>query len=134
MTIESSDLVDIVRVTCFIAFSPTSRHGGKDYKVTGPQLMTLEELGHRVSAGLKRDIRVDMVEIRSMRDILLEIVPNEESVAYLLEMWGLQWRLNGRRFEVTRDLEALTGQSGKTLMEYFEDNSHAFSAPMQRVN
>ncbi|RUS34507.1 hypothetical protein BC938DRAFT_480040 [Jimgerdemannia flammicorona] len=134
MTIESSDLGDIVRATCFVAFSPTSRHGGKEYKVTGPQLMTLEELGHRVSAGLRRDIRVDMVEMPSLREILLEVVPNEESVAYTLEMWGLQWRLNGRRFEVTRDLEALTGQSGKTLVEYFEDNRNAFSVPIQSVN
>ncbi|KAG0164442.1 hypothetical protein DFQ28_009116 [Apophysomyces sp. BC1034] len=124
ITVESSNMFDIARATAFIAHSPTARHGRNAYKITGPQLLTLQEVSQRVLTGLRRDIAINLIDdIDSLKQILCDCVGNEDHVVFMLEMWGLQQqKLSGRRFEVTRDLEALTGQSGKTLNEYFEED------------
>jgi hypothetical protein len=69
------------------------------------------------------------MDMRSLKHVLGETMGSDDKVAFLLEMWGLQQRLEGRRFEVTRDLELLTGQSGKTIGEYFKEDSvkHIFT-------
>ncbi|KAI8379169.1 uncharacterized protein BYT42DRAFT_545571 [Radiomyces spectabilis] len=122
-TVETSNMLDIARAVACIAHSPVSRHGNQAYKVTGPQLLTLQELSTRVLIGLRRDVAVNTMDMPTLKQILCDSIGNEEHVVFLLEMWGLQQKLHGRRFEVTRDLEALTGQSGKTLNEFFEDDS-----------
>ncbi|KAI9323135.1 hypothetical protein BX666DRAFT_12714 [Dichotomocladium elegans] len=123
-SVESSSMLDIAHATACIAHSPTRRHSSSVYKLTGPQLLTLEEVGARVLNGLRRDDgAVNITDMEGLADILYESIGNEEHVAFLLEVWGLQQKSNvGRRFEITRDLEALTGQSGKTLNEFFEDD------------
>ncbi|KAG2197445.1 hypothetical protein INT46_009915 [Mucor plumbeus] len=124
-SVESSNLNDIARAAAYIAHSPTSRHGGKDYKLTGPQLLTLREVGSNVLHGLGRDIQVDTMDIQRLRQILAHSIGNQDHADFLLEIWGLQQQqqIVGRRFEITRDMEALTGQSGKTLLEYFQDDN-----------
>ncbi|KAF7721996.1 hypothetical protein EC973_003878 [Apophysomyces ossiformis] len=124
ITVESSNMLDIARATAFIAHSPTIRHSRNAYKITGPQLLTLQEVSERVLRGLQRDIAINLIDdIDTLKKILCDCVGNEDHVVFMLEMWGLQQqKVSGRRFEVTRDLEALTGQSGKTLNEYFEED------------
>lgn len=122
--VESSSLLDIAHAAACIAHSPTLRHSASVYKLTGPQLLTLEEVSARVMTGLRRDDgSVNHVDLDVLSQILYESIGNREHVAFLLEVWGLQQLQKiGRRFEITRDLEALTGQSGKTLNEFFEDD------------
>lgn len=129
ITVESCNMQDIARAVSFIAFSPTTRHSSNVYKLTGPQLLTLQELSERVSAGLGRDLPVDAMDMRSLKHVLSDTMGSDDKAVFLLEMWGLQQRLEGRRFEVTRDLELLTGQSGKTIGDYFKDDhvQHIFT-------
>lgn len=129
ITVESCNMQDIARAVSFIAFSPTARHSSNVYKLTGPQLLTLQELSERVSAGLGRDLPVDAMDMRSLKHVLSDTMGSDDKAIFLLEMWGLQQRLEGRRFEVTRDLEQLTGQSGKTIGDYFKDDNvkHIFT-------
>lgn len=123
-SVESSNLNDIARAAAYIAHSPTSRHGGKDYKLTGPQLLTLREVSSNVLHGLGRDIQIDTMDIHRLRQVLAQSEGNKDHADFLLEIWGLQQQqIVGRRFEITRDMEALTGQSGKTLLEYFQDDN-----------
>lgn len=119
-SVESSNLDDIARAGAYIAHSPTSRHGGKEYKLTGPQLLTLEEVCCNVLHGLGRNIQVDPTDVCRLKDILTESIGDQNHADYLLEIWGLQ-KQQRCRIEITRDLEALTGQSGKTLLEYIQD-------------
>ncbi|KAI9029585.1 hypothetical protein CLU79DRAFT_734829 [Phycomyces nitens] len=130
-TVESSNLLDIARATATVLYGPTARFSNIDYRITGPQLLTLQEVSARVLSGLKKDHTIDGMDVQNLTDVLRESVGNEEHVQFLMEMWGLQRKLGGRRFEVTRDLEALTGQSGKTLNEFFEDQHviDSFLAP-----
>ncbi|KAL0075664.1 hypothetical protein J3Q64DRAFT_1769303 [Phycomyces blakesleeanus] len=132
-TVESSNLLDIARATATVLYSPTSRFANNDYRITGPQLLTLQEVSARVLSGLKKDHTIDGMDVQNLTNVLRESVGNDEHVQFLMEMWGLQRKLGGRRFEVTRDLEALTGQSGKTLNEFFEDQHviDSFMAPTQ---
>lgn len=133
-SVESSSMTDIAQAVACIAHSPTVRHSSNVYKLTGPQLLTFGEVSARVLTGLRRDGNaVNLMDMATLQEILYESVGNKEHVAFLLEVWGLQQKqLSGRRFEVTRDLEALTGQSGKTLNEYFEDDhvQDIFRSPM----
>lgn len=125
MTIESCNMNDIVRACSYIAYSPTSRHGGKTFKITGPHLLTLQELMERLANNFNHPIRIDMMSIHDMRNVLVASLPNSDAVAYILEMWGLQERLAGfeagtQKWEITRDLEALTGEGGVSLEDYLQ--------------
>ncbi|CAO0798422.1 unnamed protein product [Mucor circinelloides] len=125
-SVESSNLDDIARAAAYIAHSPTSRHGGKEYKLTGPQLLTLREVSSNVLHGLGRSIQVDTMDVYRLKEILTESLRSQDHADFLLEIWGLQKQkqlLGRRRFEITRDLEALTGKSGKTLLEYIQDDN-----------
>ncbi|KAI9257199.1 hypothetical protein BDA99DRAFT_539306 [Phascolomyces articulosus] len=132
--IESSSMADIAQGTACIAYAPTTRHRSNVYKLTGPQLLTLEEVSTRVLTCLQRDdAELNLIDLNALEQILYESIGNKEHVAFLLEVWGLQQKsMAGGRFEITRDLEALTGQSGKTLNEYFEDDNvqDVFRSPM----
>ncbi|KAI7860753.1 hypothetical protein BDC45DRAFT_4479 [Circinella umbellata] len=132
--IESSSMADIAQGTACIAYAPTTRHRNNVYKLTGPQLLTLEEVSARVLTCLQRDdAELNLIDLNALEQILYESIGNKEHVAFLLEVWGLQQKsMAGGRFEITRDLEALTGQSGKTLNEYFEDDKvqDVFRSPM----
>ncbi|CAO3593950.1 unnamed protein product [Absidia cylindrospora] len=119
-TVESCNLEDIARAVGYIAHSPTARHAGDVYKITGPQLLTLHEVSQRMFLGLQRDHAVNRMDLSTLRQILYDSVGNNDHVGFLLEMWGLQQKK--KRFEITRDLELLTGKSGILLNEFFEDD------------
>ncbi|KAI8975975.1 hypothetical protein BDB01DRAFT_804848, partial [Pilobolus umbonatus] len=136
ITLESCNMTDIARATACVAHSPTLRHSRNSYKISSPQLLTLEEVSQRVLNGLHRDnTAINFMDIATLQQILCESIGNEDHVAFLLEMWGLHQKSVGRRLEITRDLEALTGQSGKTLKEYFEEEGvrDAFLSPTSKV-
>lgn len=120
-TVESCNLADIARATGYIAHSPTVRHAGDVYKITGPQLLTLHEVSQRMFSGLQRDHAVNKMDLSTLRQILYDSVHNDDHVGFLLEMWGLQQKKN-RHSEITRDLELLTGKSGMLLNEFFDDD------------
>jgi nucleoside-diphosphate-sugar epimerase len=129
MIFECCDLNDVVRALCHILFCPVERHGGKEYKITGPNLFTIDEIAVKASLGLKREIDVEFMSIKQLRDVLMETTTDKEEVAYLLELWGLQGYLGAsRKVQVTRDLEIITGSSGKSLREFFENSYSAFSS------
>ncbi|KAI9309277.1 hypothetical protein BJ944DRAFT_245839 [Cunninghamella echinulata] len=119
-TVESCNISDIARATGYVAHSSIFSHRTKDYKITGPQLLTLHEVSQQMFSGLQRDHAVNRMDLSNLRQILYDSVGNDDHVGFLLEMWGLQQKK--QRFEITRDLEALTGQSGKLLNEFFGDD------------
>lgn len=121
ITVESCNMIDIARATACVAHSPTLRHSKNAYKLSSPQLLTFEEVSQRVLSGLDRENTVNWIDEASLQKIIGEAVGNEDHAVFLLEMWGLQ-KVNGRRLEITRDLELLTGQSGKTLNEFLKED------------
>jgi hypothetical protein len=130
ITFECCDISDVVRASCHILVSPVQRHGGKEYKITGPNLLTTDEIAIKASLGLKREIKVEFMPIKQLKNVLMETTPDKEEVAYLLELWGLQGYLgNARKVQVTRDLEIITGKTGKSLREFFESSYDAFTSP-----
>lgn len=130
MTFECCDWSDVVRALCHILFCPVQKHGGKEYKITGPNLFTTDEIAIKASLGLKREISVEFVSLKELRKILLETTPHKEGVAYLLELWGLQGYFGtSRKVQVTRDLEIITGSSGKSLREFFVSSYGEFTSP-----
>jgi hypothetical protein len=68
--------------------------------------------------------------IKLLKKVLMETTPDKEEVAYLLELWGLQGYLGAaRKVQLTRDLEIITGSTGKSLREFFENSYSAFTSP-----
>jgi nucleoside-diphosphate-sugar epimerase len=139
ITVESCSMIDIARATACVAYSPTVRHSKNSYKITSPQLLTLEEVSQKVLQGLERETTINLMDMPTLQDILTQSIGNEDHAVFLLEMWGIQQqKLSGRRLEITRDLEVLTGQSGKTLNEYLKEDGvrDAFldhSLPLSKV-
>ncbi|CAB4407527.1 unnamed protein product [Rhizophagus irregularis] len=130
MTFECCDISDVVRASCRILVSPIQSHGGKEYKITGPNLLTTDEIAIKASLGLKREIKVEFMSIKQLKNVLMETTSDEEEVAYLLELWGLQGYLGtARKVQVTRDLEQITGSTGKSLREFFENSYDDFTSP-----
>jgi len=128
MIFECCDLSDVVRALCHILLCPVQRHGGKEYKITGPNLLTTDEIAVKASLGLGREISLEFINVNQLRSVLMEVTPDKEEVAYLLELWGLQGHLGiARKVQVTRDLEIITGGTGKSLREFFEDTRPAFT-------
>ncbi|CAG8433172.1 9573_t:CDS:2 [Diversispora eburnea] len=132
---EFCDMGDLVRAICNILYCPVQRHGGKMYKITGPNLLTTDEIAVKASLGLGREITPDFLPNNQLYQILSEVIPSKEEVAYLLELWGLQEKnyINGsynsggtRRVQVTRDLEMITGVSGTSLRDFFVNNRATF--------
>jgi hypothetical protein len=121
ITVESCNMIDIARATACVAHSPTLRHSKNAYKISSG-LLTMEEISQRVLNGLQRENTINRIDINTLQQIICESIGNEDHATFLMEMWGLQQKLSGRRLEITRDLEALTGQSGKTLNEYIEED------------
>ncbi|KAI8359912.1 hypothetical protein EDC96DRAFT_513622 [Choanephora cucurbitarum] len=118
ITVESCNMIDIARAVACVAHSPTLRHSKNAYKISSG-LLTLEEVSQRVLQGLSRENAINRIDVTALQQILSEGIGNEDHALFLMEMWGLvQQKLGNRRLEITRDLEALTGQSGKTLNEY----------------
>ncbi|RHZ72476.1 hypothetical protein Glove_242g128 [Diversispora epigaea] len=135
MIFECCDISDVVRAICNILYCPVQRHGGKIYKITGPNLLTTDEIAVKASLGLGRTITPDFLPNNQLYEILSEVIPGKEEVAYLLELWGLQGKnyINGsynsggaRRVQVTRDLEMITGGPGKSLRDFFVNNRATF--------
>ncbi|CAG8598871.1 16329_t:CDS:2 [Dentiscutata erythropus] len=124
---ECCDVSDIVRALCYVLYCPVQRYGGKEYKITGPNLLTTQEIAVKASLGLGREIKVELMSIRQLQRMLMDITSNREVAAYLLELWGLQGYVGAsRRAQVTRDLEIITGGAGKSLREFFENNREDF--------
>ncbi|KAI8085791.1 uncharacterized protein B0P05DRAFT_533747 [Gilbertella persicaria] len=120
ITVESCNMIDIARATACVAHSPTLRHGKNAYKISSG-LLTLEEVSQRVLGGLERENDIHRIDLNALQQIICESIGNEDHALFLMEMWGIQQKLSGRRLEITRDLEALTGQSGKTLNEFLKE-------------
>ncbi|KAL0581359.1 hypothetical protein ABG067_008461, partial [Albugo candida] len=89
-SIESSNLEDIARAAAYISYSPTSRHGGKQYKLTGPQLLTLKEVSTNVLSGLGHDVCVNTMDDQNLKEILAQSVNSKDQADFLMEIWGLQ--------------------------------------------
>ncbi|KAI7902451.1 uncharacterized protein BX663DRAFT_511115, partial [Cokeromyces recurvatus] len=120
ITVESCNMIDIARATACVAHSPTLRHSKNAYKISSG-LFTLEEVSEKVLHGLERENVINRIDISTLQQIICDSIGNEDHAIFLMEIWGLHQRLKGRRLEITRDLEALTGQSGKSLNEYFQE-------------
>ncbi len=122
-SIESFNLKDIARAAAYVSYSPTSRHDDKQYKLTGTQLLTLKEVSSNVLSGLGHDVCVNIMDDQNLKDMLAQSVNSKDQADFLMEIWGLQQQPARRILETTRDMEALAGQSGKTLKEFFQDDN-----------
>ncbi|CAJ0834241.1 7399_t:CDS:1 [Entrophospora sp. SA101] len=128
MTFECCDINDVARSCCHILYCPPQRHGGKEYKITGPNLLTIDEIGSKASLGLGCDIKIKLMPVNQLRQVLMDLTADNKLTAYLLELWGLQGYLGiSHKLQVTRDLELITGGGGSNLREFFENNKIAFN-------
>ncbi|CAJ0840393.1 9294_t:CDS:2 [Entrophospora sp. SA101] len=128
MTFECCDINDVARSCCHILYCPPQRHGGKEYKITGPNLLTIDEIGSKASLGLGCDIKIKLMPVNQLKQVLMDLTADNKLTAYLLELWGLQGYLGiSHKLQVTRDLELITGGGGSNLREFFENNKIAFN-------
>lgn len=92
---ESSNLDDMAEAAAYISHLAISRDDGKPYKLTGPQLLTLEEIGLSVLNGLGRDVCINTIGDNNLRNILAQSVDSKDQVNFLMEILGIKTAASG---------------------------------------
>ncbi|KAL1918248.1 uncharacterized protein VTP21DRAFT_3515 [Calcarisporiella thermophila] len=113
-TIQLHDRENVALAACVVLLCPRVR--GPEFTITGPSLLTAEELVERVGALLGQ---------RTERDVQFEAVvrgaiEHKETAEFLMELWS-----EGEA-RLTRDFEELTGEEGRSLQEYLETHRELF--------
>ncbi|KAK9766806.1 hypothetical protein K7432_003827 [Basidiobolus ranarum] len=113
-----------------------NRHQSHTYILTGPKLLTGDEIAKVASDTLKVPIVFDPVTRDECRQYLesvedLDLFRTPENVPYRIET-NLDLCELVRRREmnfVTEDMMKLTGTRGKSVAKYFEENAESFHPP-----
>ncbi|MGW0776011.1 NAD(P)H-binding protein [Streptomyces sp. NPDC002835] len=100
-------------------------HGGQEYVITGPQVLTLKEKVDALAAA--RGDRIRLVELSEQQavDQWRAAGQPEEVIGFLLEVYGNTPPV-GRT--VTDTVEKVTGRPARTFAQWAEEHAHAFRA------
>jgi uncharacterized protein YbjT (DUF2867 family) len=96
-------------------------HHGKVYEITGPRLLTLEQVTQEIAAATGRDIKFQPISIEAYTAMLRELQTPKD---YL---WLIEYLftnvLDGRNSSTTNDLEKVLGRKPKDFSEYARETA-----------
>lgn len=91
-------------------------HAGAVYEVTGPRLLSMEDVAAEISAAAGREIQYSPSTAREFAaDITRDGIPHEEAIP-LAELF--ESLLDGRNASVTTDLESVLGRPATDFADY----------------
>lgn len=98
-------------------------HGGQEYVITGPQVLTLKDKTDALAAARGREIRlVELTEEQAVEQWRAAGQP-EEVIGFLVEAYG-NTPLVGRT--VVDTVEKVTGSPARTFAEWASEHAHVF--------
>lgn len=127
---------DVASVTAAILDNPT-RHAGKTYTLTGPDLLTGVEIAGRASVGLDRPVGFRNCLPSEARNHLLALVKEcqpgrdehrADAVEAALRMFG-QVASNASGQRVTTTVQKLTARPATHIEDFFREHREHFNAP-----
>ena len=106
-----------------------SGHDGKDYKITGPQLLDMEQICAAISKQLGRTITYyDLPEDEFAAMMLKNTEIKDPAVLEQMVIMHLRAWKEGRAEVITDTFTELTGEPGTTLEDWLKTNHRLFDA------
>ena len=106
-----------------------SGHDGKDYKITGPQLLDMEQICAAISKQLGRTITYyDLPEDEFAAMMLKNTEIKDPAVLEQMVIMHLRAWKEGRAEVITDTFTELTGEPGTTLEDWLKTNHQLFDA------
>lgn len=101
------------------------RHFGRAYTLTGPEPLDHAEVARRISEVTGRGVRYEPISEDTMRDTLAsEGWPSEQADTFASLMAAIR---EGRRSDVTGDIEAVTGRAPTPFTEFAREHAADWS-------
>jgi uncharacterized protein YbjT (DUF2867 family) len=123
--ISMIDATDVASVAARILTS--GGHEGKAYLLTGPELLSYDDLAAVYSRVLGRDVRWQQVSLEDARDSMREAgMPDELAVGFP-EVMG-RYREGGVTRKLSSAVEELTGRAPRTFEEFVREHRGAYEA------
>ncbi len=114
--IDTDDIADVV-VSSFIH----EEHNGKIHELTGPRLLTFQEVTEEIAAATGRNIKFSPIDMNGYMDLLKEHHVPED---YL---WLIRYLftevLDGRNANITNDVEKVLGRKPKDFSTFAKETA-----------
>ena len=118
-------IIDVRDVARFIlAVLTGSGHDGETYEITGPELVSFQDIAAQLSEVMGREISYVDVPAEDFKQSLVHWVPDEWYVDTVSEMFELT--AQGRGALLTGNYTRVTGREPATLRQFFRDYSVSF--------
>lgn len=112
--VDADDIADVVVESLL-----DDKHVGQTYELTGPRLLTFEQVTKEISKVTGRDIKFKSLTIDEYTKMLREYQVPEDYI------WLINYLftevLDGRNSSVTNDIEKVLGRKAKDFAEYARD-------------
>lgn len=102
----------------------TPGHENKEYYITGPESYTYHQIADLFTQVLGEKIEYVPISDATLREEAKKFMPNQEAIDGMANLW--QYFRDGYYDVKTKDLETLTGSTGKPLKEWIQENAALF--------
>lgn len=117
--VDIDDLADVV-----VASLTETGHSGKQYEVTGPELLSFEEIAAKFSKHLNKEISFIEISMEAFEKALDDVGVADDVIEMLLYLFGEV--LDGRNEYLTHGIEEALGRKPKRFDEYIQSNINYF--------
>lgn len=116
--VDADDIADVV-----VAALLDNKHDGKTYELTGPELLSFQEVINKLSAALNTEIQLSQVPMGEYREILKSYqIPDD--VIWLIS-YLFSEVLDGRNESVKNDIELVLNRKATSFDSYIEKATQA---------
>lgn len=99
-------------------------HGGKEYRVTGPEALSPADKVRAIGAAAGREVRFEELTDEQARAMWRGQGWPEEGIAFMLQMWAT---VPAEVAEVTATVEQVTGRPARTFAQWAAEHASAFA-------
>ncbi|UHA72490.1 NmrA family NAD(P)-binding protein [Paenibacillus sp. 481] len=98
-------------------------HAGKEYLLTGPEAITVQDKVRIIGEAIGRDLRFVEVSIDEEREQMRKMGVQADVIEYVID-----WNLNPPKmaYTVVSTVEEVIGQPAQTFAEWAEEHAHCF--------
>ncbi|QWF82003.1 NmrA family NAD(P)-binding protein [Amycolatopsis sp. CA-230715] len=118
------DARDVAATAATIAASPAP-HAGHTYLLTGPELVTYDDVAAALGAALGREIEYRRISPGAHRDVMIRAGVPEPVATSNAQVFGLL--ADGDAEWLSGDVERITGKAPRSLRTFVEDHLAAFA-------
>jgi uncharacterized protein YbjT (DUF2867 family) len=108
--VDTDDIADVA-----VEALTSERHDGRIYDLTGPRLLSFEDVAHELSKAARRTIRYVPVSFEAYAEVLAPYLPAEQ-VSFFIGLF--QELLDGHNSYLSEDVARVLGRKPRDFAEY----------------